>query len=61
MGALAFGPIRPAWPVWSSIDIWALAIAGVAVVAVFRLRLGVIPTLALCCGLGLLVRTLAAV
>jgi chromate transporter len=35
-------------PVFSSIDLWALALAVVAGVSLFRFKLGVMPTLAIC-------------
>jgi chromate transporter len=39
-------------PVLGSIDMWALALSGVAVAAVFRFKIGMLWTLALCCALG---------
>jgi chromate transporter len=39
-------------PVLSSLDPWALALSVVAVVAIFRLRTGMIPTLAACSAIG---------
>lgn len=59
VGVLEWGLARPAWPVWGSVDPWAVGLMVVAIVALFRFRLGVIPTLAICAGLGLLVRFLA--
>jgi chromate transporter len=53
VGALTLGPLDLAWPVWSSLDPVALVLAGVAMLAMFRFRLGMIPTLALCAVLGL--------
>jgi chromate transporter len=35
-------------PVFGSIDLWALALAVVAGVSLFRFKLGVMPTLAIC-------------
>jgi len=52
VGPLKVGPLDIAWPVWSSLDPAALALALVAALALFRLKLGMIPTLALCAGLG---------
>jgi chromate transporter len=48
-------PVRMGWlafdaPVAASLDPWALALAAVAAVALLRLRLGVIRTLAICAG-----------
>jgi chromate transporter len=39
-------------PVLGSVDMWALALSGVAVAAVFRFKIGMLWTLALCCALG---------
>jgi chromate transporter len=44
-------------PEWSSLDPAAAAIAAGAFVALFRLRLGMIPTLALAVLAGVAVRT----
>ncbi len=40
-------------PVWSSLDPWALALAAGAMLALFRLRLGLIVTLVLCAAAGI--------
>ena len=56
VGTLAVGPFRPTWPVWASLDPAALALSAVAAAALFRFRLGVVATLALCCALGLVLR-----
>jgi chromate transporter len=56
VGALQLGPIRPSWPVWASLDPAAFALATVAAVALLRYRIGMVATLALCCGLGLVFR-----
>ncbi len=40
-------------PVWSSLDPWALALAAGAMLAIFRLRLGLIVTLALSAAAGI--------
>ena len=39
-------------PVLRSLDPWALSLAVIAGIALFRLKLGVIPTLAICSGIG---------
>lgn len=52
------GPLELAWPVWSSLDPLALALALVATLALFRLKLGMIPTLVLCAGLGFVAKAL---
>src|SRR5206468_8176836 len=41
-------------PRWSSVNPWALALSIAAVVAIFRFKIGMIPTLVGCSGLGLL-------
>ena len=56
VGTLAVGPLALSWPVWTSLDPWALALMAVAVVALFALRLGILATLALCGGLGYAIR-----
>jgi chromate transporter len=56
VGALAAGPLNLAWPVWSSVDPFAVILSLVAVVALFRFRIGMIPTLALCGALGFAIR-----
>jgi chromate transporter len=56
IGRLRAGPIDLAVPNWGSLDGWALALSTVAMVAAFGLRLGMVATLALCAGLGLLVK-----
>lgn len=48
----AAGPIRFDMPVLSSLNPWALALALAALVAVFSLRVGMIPTLAACATAG---------
>ena len=47
------GPLRFEWPVPASLDPAALALALAALVAVFRFRLGVLPTLAACAAAGM--------
>ncbi|GJD46641.1 hypothetical protein AFCDBAGC_4524 [Methylobacterium cerastii] len=51
---VAFGPIRLDLPVLASLDPWALLLALGALVAVFRFKAGVIPTLAACSAAGIL-------
>jgi chromate transporter len=41
-------------PVLSSVDPWALALALAAGVAIFRFKIGMIPVLAACSGVGIL-------
>ena len=52
------GPLRFDWPVPASLDPAALALALGALVAVFRFRLGVLPTLAACATAGMLLHGL---
>ena len=40
-------------PVLSSVDPWALALSVAAAIAIFRFKVGMIPTLAACCAVGL--------
>ncbi len=51
---VAFGPIRLDLPVLASLNPWALLLALAALVAVFRFKAGVIPTLAACSAAGIL-------
>ncbi|GJD79548.1 chromate efflux transporter [Methylobacterium gregans] len=46
------GPIRFDVPVPSSLNPWALALAAAAVLAVFRFKVGMVPTLAACAAAG---------
>ncbi|WP_262300097.1 chromate efflux transporter [Microvirga sesbaniae] len=43
---LEWGPLSLDMPEWGSVDGWALLLAGAAVVAMFRFRIGMLPTLA---------------
>ena len=40
-------------PVLASVDVWALALSVAAALAIFRFKVGMIPTLAACCAAGL--------
>jgi chromate transporter len=59
-------PVR-AWPfafeapVLSSLEPWALGLSVAAAVAIFRFKLGMIPTLASCCGAGVILHLLGAI
>ncbi len=59
MGQLRVGPVDLPWPHWASLDPAAAVLALVAMLAMFRFRLGMLPTLALCGGLGFLWRSFA--
>ena len=52
-----WGPVRVQVPDAGTLDPWALAIAVAAAVALFRFKLGMIPTLALAAAAGLLIRS----
>ncbi|MCJ2122923.1 chromate efflux transporter [Methylobacterium sp. J-077] len=53
---VALGPLRLDLPVLGSLDPAALGLTLLALLAVFRLRLGALPTLALCAGAGMVLR-----
>lgn len=55
VGVLHAGPVTIASPDWGSINWIAVGLCLVAVACLFRLRLGILRTLAICGGLGLLV------
>lgn len=40
-------------PKLASVDPWALGLSATAAVAIFRFKVGMIPTLAACCALGI--------
>jgi len=46
------GPLHFDLPVPASLDIWALAVAVIAIVAMLRFKAGVLPTLASCAAIG---------
>jgi len=50
---LAWGPFSLDAPVWASVDIWALLLSAAAIVAMFRFKLGMVPTLAATSAAGL--------
>ena len=56
VGVLDLGIANPAWPVWSTLDPWALGLMIVAVFALFRFHLGIPATLGICSVLGVLIR-----
>jgi chromate transporter len=53
VGTFRMGPVTIAAPVWPTLDIRAVALSLVAAACLFRFRLGILPTLAICGGLGL--------
>ena len=58
---VTLGPIRLDRPVLASLDPWALLLAVAALLAVFRFRAGVIPTLAACAAAGILLHLIGHV
>lgn len=60
LGEYHTGPIRWLVPNWSTLDPVALAITIAAMAALFRFKLGMLPTLAACAAAGLAYRLLAA-
>jgi chromate transporter len=54
--AVSAGPVSFDAPLLASIDPWAAALTLFALVAVFRLKLGLFPVLALCAGAGMALR-----
>jgi chromate transporter len=52
------GPLQFDAPVWTSVDLASLAIAAAAMLATFRFKVGMIPTLAGACLAGLLIQLL---
>ena len=53
VGTLTLGPLTPVWPVWSSLDVASLGLVVGAFVALFGVRIGMIPTLGLSALAGL--------
>jgi chromate transporter len=54
---LRFGPFDMHWPVWLTLDPWALALALVACLALLRFKIGIVPLLAAMAAAGLAIRT----
>ena len=50
---IAWGPFSLDAPVWGSVDLWALLLSAAAIVAMFRFKLGMLPTLAATSAAGL--------
>jgi chromate transporter len=55
------GPLAFDAPVLTSVNLWALALSVAAALAIFRLRAGMIPTLAACCAAGILLYLAGAI
>jgi chromate transporter len=47
-------------PVFASVNAWALALSVAAAIAIFRFKVGMIPTLAGCCAAGVVLYLLGA-
>jgi chromate transporter len=58
IGRIEAGPVSVLWPNFRTIDPAAVALSLVAIAMIFWLRQGVLATLAVCAGLGLLIRML---
>ena len=56
VGELQLGWLRPAWPELSSLDGKALVLSAMAMLAMFRWHIGMLPTLTACGVAGLVVR-----
>ena len=56
VATLDVGPVHAPWPEWLTMDVRALALSAAAATAIFWFRLGVVPTLALCCLAGVALR-----
>src|SRR5437764_9675408 len=48
-------------PIVGSVNLWALGLAVAAAVAIFRFKVGMIPTLAACCGAGMALYLVGAI
>lgn len=59
VGELSLGWFRPAWPVWTTVDGAAVALTVLSAIMLFRLKLGLVPTLAVAAGVGYVWRALA--
>ena len=55
------GPLRFAMPDIASVNLWALALSAAAILAVFRFKLGMMPTLAASSAVGLVLFALGAI
>ncbi|MBV8850289.1 MAG: chromate efflux transporter [Methylobacteriaceae bacterium] len=58
---LTLGPVHFEWPVLASVNVSALLLTIAAIIAVFRLKIGMIPVLAGCALLGVLLHLVGAV
>jgi chromate transporter len=58
---LTWGPVHFDMPILASVNVWALLLTLLAIVAVFRLKIGMIPVLAGCAIVGVLLHFAGAV
>ncbi|MHA6298150.1 chromate efflux transporter [Devosia sp. CAU 1758] len=58
VGTFVSGPVTIALPLWSSLDVWALALTALAAFSLFVLHWGVLRTLVLCAMAGLLLQAM---
>ena len=58
LGEAWFGPVRLLIPRWETVNLAAVALAAGSLVAMLRFRVGMLPTLAACAALGILLRVL---
>ncbi|HZH09089.1 MAG TPA: chromate efflux transporter [Microvirga sp.] len=59
--ATEWGPLNLDVPVWGSVNVWALLLSIAAVIAMFRFRLGMLPTLAASSAAGIMLYALGAI
>jgi len=57
---VAIGPVQLQVPEWTTFDWRAALIAAVAAALIFRLKMGIVPTLAVAATLGLIIGKLAS-
>ena len=58
---VAWGPFSFDAPVLTSVNVWALLLSVAAVVAMFRFKVGMIPTIAACSAAGLVLYLAGAI
>ena len=58
---LRFGPVAFDAPVLASVRVWALVLAAAAIAAMFRLKVGMIPTLLACSAAGVALHLVGAI
>jgi chromate transporter len=58
---MAWGPFSLDAPVWGSVDGWALLLSAAAILAMFRFKLGMLPTLAATSAAGLALHAAGAI